>query len=87
MDKVEKETVFEILEKVGFYENILKIVLKSARMREALYNLPTEIAKIRNPPLPAIKNVEDSSGLERDGRKIITPSNIIDIYTRLEVLL
>ena len=30
--------------------------LKSARMRDALYNLPKEIDKIRNSPLPAIEN-------------------------------
>ena len=56
-------------------------------MRDALYDLPKAIDKIRNPPLPAIENVEDSSYLEGRGVKTIIPSNIIDIYTRLEVLL
>ena len=59
--------------------------LNSARMKGALYNLSSEIAKIRNPPLPAIENQSDN--LEGEGVKIIIPSNIIDIYTRLEVLL
>ena len=54
-------------------------------MRDALYNLPKEIAKIRNSPIPAIEN--ESDNLEGQGIKIIIPSNIIDIYTRLEVLL
>ena len=53
-------------------------------MRNALYNLPKEIAKIRNPPLPTIENESDS--LRGEGVKIIIPSNINDIYTRLEVL-
>ena len=87
MDNFEKETVFEILQNVGFYDNIPKVGLKAARMKDALYDLPKAIAKIRNPPLPRIENVENSSDLEGQGLKIIIPSNIIDIYTRLEVLL
>ena len=87
MDNFEKETVFEILKDVGFYDNIPKIGFKAARMKDALYNLPNEIDKIRNPPLPTIENAENSSDLEGQGVKIIIPSNIIDIYTRLEVLL
>ena len=59
--------------------------LNSARMRDALCNVPQEIAKIRNPPLPAVENKSDN--LEGEGVKIIIPSNIVDIYTRLEVLL
>ena len=84
---VENETVFEKLENVGFYENIPERGLKSTRMKDALFILLKEIAKIRNPPLPAIENVEDSSDLEKEGVKFIIPRNIIDIYTRLEVLL
>ena len=56
-------------------------------MKDALYDIPKAIDKNRNPPLPAIENVEDSSDLEGEGVKPIIPSNIIDIYTRLEVLL
>ena len=40
LDNVEKETVFDILENVGFYGNIAKIRLKSARLKDALYILP-----------------------------------------------
>ena len=44
-----------------------------------------KIAKIRKPPLPAIENESDK--LRGEGVKIIIPSTIIDIYTRLEILL
>ena len=54
-------------------------------MKDASNNLPREIAEIQNPPLPAIENVSDN--LQGEGVKIIIPPNIIDIYTRLEVLL
>ena len=87
MDNFEKETVFEILKDVGFYDNIPKIGFNAAGMKDALYNLPNEIDKIRNPPLPTIENAEISSDLEGQGVKIIIPSNIIDIYSRLEILL
>ena len=87
LDNFEKETVFEILKNVGFYDNIPKIVFKAARIKDALYDLPKKIDKIRNLPLPSIENVGDSSDLEGQGVKIIIPSNIIDIYTRLEVSL
>ena len=87
LDTFEKETIFDILQNVGFYDIIPKIGFKAARMKDALYDLPNETDKIRKPPLPSIKNIEDSSDLEGQGVKIIIPSNIIDIYTRLEVLL
>ena len=46
------------------------------------------LAKIRNPPLPTIENVEDvSENLQGEGLRIIIPPNIIDIYTRLEISL
>ena len=83
----EKETVYDILKDVGFYNRRHNKGLKSFRMQDALYVLPKVIDKMRNPPLPAIENEEDSSDLQGEGVKIIIPSNIIDIYTRLEVLL
>ena len=64
-------------------------MFKAARMKDALHDLPKTIDKIRNPSLPSIENVEDSSDLDLEGQgiaKIIIPSDIIDIYTRLEVL-
>ena len=86
MDNFEKETVFDLLQNVGFYDSIPKIRFKAGRVKDSLYDLPKEIAKIRNPPLPTIEKVEGSSDLEGQGSKIIIPSNIIDIYTRLEIL-
>ena len=61
-------------------------------MRNILINLTKAKAEIRNPPLPAIENVEDSheevsDNLQGQGLKNIMPSNIIDIYTRSEILL
>ena len=60
MDKEDKLIVYDILKNIGFYSMKHTEGLNSARMRDALHNLPNQIAKIRNPPLPAIENVEDS---------------------------
>ena len=87
MDNFEKETIFDILQNVRFYDIIPKIGFKAARMKDALYDLPKATDKIRNPPLPTIENLEDSSDFEGLGIKIIVPNNRIDKYTRLEVLL
>ena len=84
-DDEDKSTVYDILKNTGFYSMKPTRGLNSARMKDVLYNLPREIAKIRNPLLPAIAN--ESDNLQGEGLKIIIPSNIIDIYTRLEVLL
>ena len=85
MDDDDKSTVYDILKNTGFYSMRHKKGLNSTRMKDALYNLPREIDKIRNPPLPEIE--KESDNLQGEGVKIIIPSNIIDIYTRLEVLL
>ena len=53
-------------------------------MKDTLIDLPKAVTKIRNPSLPTIENVSDSD-LEDHGLEIIIPSNIIDIYTRLEI--
>ena len=47
--------------------------------------LPKNFSEINN--LRFNENIDDSDDLEGEGLKIIIPSNIIDIYTRLEVLL
>ena len=78
--------MFNIFENVGFYHNIRKRGLKSARMRDALYNLPKEKAKFRIHPLPSIEDISDED-LKGQGVKFIIPSNIIDIYTRLAIIL
>ena len=85
MDDEDKTTVYNILKNLGFYSTRHTKGKNSARMKDALKNLPREIAKIRNSPLPAIEN--ESDNLQGEGVKIIIPSNIIDINTRLEVLL
>ena len=85
MDDEDKITIYNILKNTGFHSMKHKKGLKSVRLQDALHNLPKETAKIRNPPLPAIEN--ESDDLQGEGVKIIIPSNIIDIYTRLEILL
>ena len=84
MDDEDKSIVYDILKNTGFYSMKHK-GLKSARMIDALYILPNEISKIRNPPLPAFEN--ESDNLQDEGVKIIIPSNTIHIFTRLEILL
>ena len=81
MNNEDKSTVYDILKNTGFYSTHHVKGMNSARMQDALYNLPNEIRRIRNPPITSIEN------LEGEGVKIIIPSNINDIYTRLEVLL
>ena len=46
--------------------------------------LPKLVEKIQNKTLEEI--TDDSDDLQGEGVKIIIPSNIIDIYTRLEIL-
>ena len=87
MNNNEKETVYNIPKDDGFYNTRHKLGLKASRMKDDLYDLPKEIAKIRNPTLPSFENKADSDDLQGGGVKIYTPSNIIDFYTRLEVLL
>ena len=87
MDDEDKSILYDLLKNTGFYSIKFTKGLNSAGMKDALYNLPKGIAQIRNPLVSAIENVEDSSDLEGRGVEIIVPSNIIDIYTRLEILL
>ena len=87
MDDEDKSTVYDILKNTGFFSMKHTKGLNSARMKDALYNLQKEIAKIRNAPPPALQKIEDFSVLEDRGVKSFIPSNLIDIYTRLEVLL
>ena len=84
MDVDVKLTIYDILKNKGFHSMRHRKDLNSARMRDALYDLPKAIDKIRNPSLPAIENESDKS--QGEGVQIIRPSNIIDIYIRLEVL-
>ena len=46
-----KLTVFNIIDKIGFYSIILNKGLNSACINDALNIVPKAMAKIRNPPL------------------------------------
>ena len=85
MSNEDKLTIYDILKNIGFYSTHHVRGLKSFRMQDALYNLAKALDKIRNPPLPEI--TDNSNDLQGEGVKIIIPSNVIDIYTRLEILL
>ena len=69
--------------------------LSSARMKDALHNLPKTITKNLKLPLAEIENTEDSCEEELpdndlEGQrieKIIIPFNKSDFHTRLEILL
>ena len=86
MNDEDKSIIYDILRNTGFYSMRPKKGKQSARTIDARNNLPNAVAKIRNPSLRTIENTKSSSDLEGQGVKIIIPSNIIDIYTRLEVL-
>ena len=85
MSNEDKLTIYDILKNIGFYSTHHVRGMRSFRMQDALYNLPKAVENIRNPPLPEI--TDDSDDLQGEGLKIIIPNNIIDIYTRLEILL
>ena len=88
MNNEDKLTVFNKLRNTCFYSMRHTKGLNSARMKAALYNLPKALDKTRNPPLPTIEDIEDTTyDLEGRGVKTIIPSNVIDIYTRREVIL
>ena len=57
----------------------------SKRKKFFTITLPKLVEEIQNKTYEEI--TDDSSDLEGQGVKIIIPSNIIDIYTRLEILL
>ena len=88
LDVIEKENMFDTLEKIQFYDNIPKKGTKCATTKDALYILPKTIAKIRNLPLPTYEIIKNSSDLQAEGtEKTIIPSYIKDIYTRPELIL
>ena len=58
---------------------------KSKRKSFLTEKLPKLVEEIQNRTFEEIN--DDSNDLEGEGLKIIIPSNIIDIYTRLEILL
>ena len=89
-----KKTVFDNLKSVPFYDLRQKKCINSAKLKDALFNLPKTIPKILNIPSAAIGNLEDSyeeiSDNDLEGQrkeKLILPFNADDLYTRLDVLL
>ena len=58
---------------------------KSSRKTFFTTTLPKLVEKIQNKTFDEF--TDDSDDLQGQGSKIIIPSNIIDIYTRLEILL
>ena len=93
LDNNEKETVYNMLNSVGFYDIISTKGLKSAKMQVVIEVLPKVIQKNRHPPLPTIENVEysyEEVSDDLEGQEIenfFMSSNIIDFYTRVEILL
>ena len=63
--------------------------MKSPRMKDVTNEFPKAITKFSKPPLsiPTNENEGESDGLQGETMETIIPSNIIDIYTRLEILL
>ena len=86
MDDEYKLTVYDILKNLGFYSMRHTKGINSTRFKDAFHILTREIAKFRNPPVPAIE-IDFDGDLQGEGVKIMIPSNVIDIYTRLEILL
>ena len=58
---------------------------KSKRKTFLIEKLPKLVEEIQNKTFEEI--IDEPNNLEGQGLKIIIPSNIIDIYTRLEILL
>ena len=86
MDNASVLTFLEILENIDY---VHAIDSNSKRSKSIKKDLMKRVDEIRNSPLalPPIENVEESNNLQRQGLKIIIPTNIIVIYNRLEVLL
>ena len=65
MNNEDKSTVFNILEKTGFYSKTSNKGLNSARLKDAFYELPKTVAKKRNPllalPLAEVEESEEKS--------------------------
>ena len=80
-DETDILMLYNILRDIG-YTGIGDI--KSKRKIFLTEKLPKLVEEIQNKTFEEIEDTEDLAG---DGVKIIIPSNIIDIYTRLEVLL
>ena len=65
LDNDEKETVFDILNIVGFYDMRHTKGVKSTRMKDSLKYLPKVIQRTRN-PLLSLPSIEDRNFLRRN---------------------
>ena len=84
LNDVDKVMYQNIVRSVGFDKYIPKQgESKSGRYKYTKNNLDGDVNKILNRSFQS----DSDSDLQGQGLKIIIPSNIIDIYTRLEVLL
>ena len=61
------------------------MVIEIRKEKHSSQILPKLVEQIQNKTFDEI--TDDSDNLQVEGVKIIIPSNIIDIYTRLEILL
>ena len=79
----------DLLETVGYFDQGPIRGRPSRRDKYIRNELRDEIYSVLNPPilLPPTENEEESVDLQGEGILIIIPSNIVDIWTRLEVLL
>ena len=78
MNEMEKLVFRDILQKTGYYNRKPTKGRSSGRDRCIKTDLDIDVRKISN---------LDTKLKGRGVEKIIIPSNIIDIYTRLEILL
>ena len=83
-------------ESVLTFDNILESLdykrtkfSNSKRTKTIKKELEKRADKILNPPIPiqAVENKEGSDNIQGEGMEIVIPSNIIDIWTRLKVVL
>ena len=84
LNDVDRVMYQNIVRSLGFYKYIPKQgESNSGRYKYTKNNLDDHVNKILNRSIQS----DSDSDLQGQGLKIIIPSNIIDIYTRLEVLL
>ena len=74
--------LYNIIKDLGYTG---RVDIKSKRKIFLTEKFPKLVEEIQNRTFEEI--IDDSDDLQGEGVKIIIPSNIIDIYTRLEVLL
>ena len=86
---VEQVNFLDLLETVGYFNSRPIYEHPSRRGKYIRDNFRDDVLKILNHPLPLppIENEENPKDSRGHEMKIIIPSNIIDIWTRLELFL